>query len=151
MKIEIYGRIIAITAMLGCSVFADEFPPKPACITSFSNNPQFQYSSGDIYQKLSKDKFLEFLKKGEIIPVKVWPNDSRLHGRVTFRDSLSPRQRNQIKFELSAGQTGESLLRCQGVAVTQNRIYFWELKNDQVLWISDGQQAECFLRIELEP
>lgn len=117
-------------------------------IISFANNPNFQYNSGDIYQKLSRRRLLKFLREGKIIPAKTQPDDLELKGHVTFHEPLLPWQRDEIEMEIKSGGTGESLLRCQGTAATKKAIYFWELLNDRVFWIANEQGDGCFLRID---
>lgn len=123
-------------------------PPLADQIIAFSNNPNFQYNSGDIYQELSRKQFLEFLQRGQPISTKLPANDPRWKGHVTFHKPLLSWERDEIKAEITGGGMGESLLRCQGAAATRKIIYFWELFNDQVLWIGNEQGDECFLRID---
>jgi hypothetical protein len=118
--------------------------PSATQIVAFANNPNYQYNSGDIYQPLSREQFLEFLQKGKVLPAGLSPNDLQLRGPVTFHEPLTPSQRAEIK----AANSDESLLRCQGVAATKTLIYFWELRNDKVLWTATEHGDSCLLRKE---
>ena len=148
MRHDLYG--IFTLAILGSTVFVlgQGLPPKAREIIVFRNNPVFHHNSGDIYQELPRSRFLEFLNKGRIVSVKTPPDDPKLAGDVTFREPLSPWQRDEIKSTKAGGGTGEALLRCQGVAATRKALYFWRLRNDRVLWIGNGKGEGCFLRID---
>jgi hypothetical protein len=119
--------------------------PKADEIVSFANNPVFQYVSLDIYQPLSKGAFLKFLKSGIALSIDTPSDDKRLQGPTTYHEPLNDWARKLVKLEQEEGP-GVCQRRCQGVAATKNALYFWELRNDNVLWISDEQGPGCYLR-----
>jgi len=138
---------LLITFLTAAGAVANNFnPPKADAIVSFSNNPVFQYSSCDIYQELSRTSFLSFLEKGKVLSMATPLDDKSLQGPVTYHEPLNDWARNLVALEKKQGP-GICQRRCQGAAATQDTIYFWELINDNVLWISDEKGRGCYLRI----
>lgn len=150
-NILVFGWITIAAAVLPFRSTAGELIlPKVNQIVTFANNPRFQHTTDTAYQVLSKTQFDKFLKSGKSFPLSMPRNDLQLGGPVTFTGTLPPLLRAVIKQEGNGLEEGKSeiTLICQGVAVTSETIYFWQLKNDKVLWIGDEKNNGCYLRID---
>jgi hypothetical protein len=141
-------RISLVAFLIANRAFGSDFvPPAPDAIVNFANNPGFHYNTGDIYQKMSWSKFVDFLRNGKVISITTPRDDKRLAGPITFRGPLTATELVNVKADMNGG-AGNAYLQCRGVAATNKTIYYWQLMNDNVLRISDEQGDGCFLRIQ---
>jgi hypothetical protein len=124
-------------------------PPSADQIIGFANNPMVEFASDRLYQELARETFVRFLRAGKQIPVDTPSNDHALKGPITLHGKIPTYIQEELReVPDHSVETIGLTVRCQGVAATREKIYFWVLKNDNVLWISDGTGPGCYLRVD---
>lgn len=142
--------LVAILALLlgvGQVRAGDFRTPDPDKIQAFESDPLFPYSTGDFPVVISKERFLQFLRKGRRIAEterKEW-----LGKQVTFPKVTSALARAQLETIARLGSAQEAFV-CAGACASEDHIWFWRLWNDHLLSVSDDS-GQVWLTLEEGP
>jgi hypothetical protein len=116
--------------------------PKDCKQNDFACNPVQDSNTDDILYVLTYSEFIKFIKTAEII--KTMPTAQELvNDGIPDNLFINAEQRKAIIYSLQVyGFDSWRLLKCDGVAIMNNKIYFWKLLSRSWLRITEASDKK---------